>query len=76
MKLYNTTNGIVIEQNENFYLVKEDWNNFINNDAVLEKATAAITTATSVDKTAMGLRSNVLPQHGRQAGRKQSRRWC
>ena len=53
MKLYNTTNGIVIEQNEKFYLVKEYWNNFINDDAVLQKATAAIASATVVDKSAI-----------------------
>ncbi len=61
MKLYNTTNGIVIEQNEKFYLVKEDWNTFINDDAVLQKATAAIATATAIDKSAI---ENVLPTIG------------
>jgi 2-dehydro-3-deoxy-D-arabinonate dehydratase len=61
MKLYNTTNGIVIEQKEKFYLAKEDWNNFINDDAVLQKSTAAITTATPVDKSAV---ENLLPTIG------------
>ncbi|MBP6022524.1 fumarylacetoacetate hydrolase family protein [Ferruginibacter sp.] len=61
MKLYNTTNGIIIEQNEKFYLLKEDWNTFINNDAVLQKATAAIATATAVDKSAI---ANLLPTIG------------
>ena len=61
MKLYNTTNGIVIEQNEKLFLIKEDWNNFINDDNVLQKATAAIATATPVDKTAL---NNLLPTIG------------
>jgi 2-dehydro-3-deoxy-D-arabinonate dehydratase len=61
MKLYNTPNGILIEQNEKFYLAKEDWNNFINDDDVLQKATAAIINATPVDKAAM---ENVLPTIG------------
>lgn len=61
MKLYNTTNGIVIEQNEKFYLIKEDWNLFINDDGVLQKATAAIMASTTVDKTAV---ENVLPVIG------------
>jgi 2-dehydro-3-deoxy-D-arabinonate dehydratase len=61
MKLYNTTNGIIIEQNEKFYLVKANWNNFINDDAILQKATAAIATATAVDKSAL---ANVLPTIG------------
>jgi 2-dehydro-3-deoxy-D-arabinonate dehydratase len=61
MKVYNTTNGIVIEQNEKFYLIKEDWNTFINDDAVLKKATAAIATATAIDKLVI---ANVLPTIG------------
>lgn len=61
MKLYNTINGIVIEQNEKFYLVKEDWNTFINNDAVQQKATAAIVTASAIDKSAI---ANLLPTIG------------
>ena len=61
MKLYNTTNGIVIEQNEKVFLLKENWNNFINDDAVLQKATAAIATATAVDKSAI---ANLLPTIG------------
>ena len=61
MKLYNTTNGIVIEQNEKFYLVKEEWNNFINDDNVLQKSTDAIATATPVDKSAV---NNLLPTIG------------
>lgn len=61
MKLYNTTDGIVIEQNEKFYLIKEDWNNFINDDALLQKATAVIAAATIVDKNAI---ENLLPVIG------------
>jgi 2-dehydro-3-deoxy-D-arabinonate dehydratase len=61
MKLYNTTNGIIIEQNDKFFLLKESWENFINNDAVLQKAIAAISTATTVDKSAL---ANVLPTIG------------
>jgi 2-dehydro-3-deoxy-D-arabinonate dehydratase len=61
MKLYNTSNGIVIEQNEKFYLVNKDWNNFINDDDVLQKATAAIATATTVDALAI---KSLLPTIG------------
>ncbi len=50
MKLYNTTKGIVIEQDTNLYLVREDWSNFINDDKVLEKAAAAMVTAARIDK--------------------------
>jgi 2-dehydro-3-deoxy-D-arabinonate dehydratase len=61
MKLYNTTNGILVEENEQFYLLKEDWNNFINDDAVLQKATVAMATATTVDESAI---TNLLPTIG------------
>ena len=61
MKLYNTANGIVIEQNEKFYLVKEDWNIFINDDNALQNATAVIATAATVDASAI---KDVLPVIG------------
>jgi 2-dehydro-3-deoxy-D-arabinonate dehydratase len=61
MKLYNTPNGIVIEQNGQQYLVKEEWNNFINDDNVLQKAITAIASATITDKTAI---ENLLPTIG------------
>lgn len=43
MKLYKTKKGIVIEKEENYYLIQDqDWDNYINDDhlyAKLEKAT-------------------------------------
>ncbi len=61
MKLYNTPNGIVIEQNSNFYLVKEDWGNFINDENVLVKATALIKVLQPADAA---LIENLLPVIG------------
>ncbi len=38
MKLYKTNNGIVIEQNEKFFLLNdENWDSFINDDNLSEK---------------------------------------
>jgi 2-dehydro-3-deoxy-D-arabinonate dehydratase len=38
MKIYKTREGIVLEKNEKFFLVKnEDWDLFINDDRLLEK---------------------------------------
>lgn len=38
MKVYKTTQGILIEHQESFYLLKdEDWDSFINNDGLYEK---------------------------------------
>jgi 2-dehydro-3-deoxy-D-arabinonate dehydratase len=61
MKLYNTVNGIIIEQNKKFFLIKADWNTFINDNTVLQKATAAISNATPTDATAI---NNLLPTIG------------
>lgn len=46
MKLYHSIHGIIIEQNNHFYVTRGDWNTFINDDDVFQKATAAIKTAT------------------------------
>jgi 2-dehydro-3-deoxy-D-arabinonate dehydratase len=38
MKLYRTKTGIVIEKNDQFYLVQnENWDTFINDDMLIEK---------------------------------------
>ncbi|MDZ7693949.1 MAG: fumarylacetoacetate hydrolase family protein [Balneolaceae bacterium] len=37
MKVYNTTNGILIDTGENHYLISEDWDSFINDDNLLDK---------------------------------------
>lgn len=42
MKLFKTTSAIVIERDTQFFSVKEDWDSFINDDSLLEKATDLI----------------------------------
>jgi 2-dehydro-3-deoxy-D-arabinonate dehydratase len=43
MKIYKTRSGIVIESTNQFYLLKnEDWDTFINDDNLFNKATTAI----------------------------------
>lgn len=61
MKLYNTANGIVIENNDRFGLIKQDWEKFINDDKVFEKATEALASGTAVNKTAI---DTLLPVMG------------
>ena len=50
MKIYKTKTGIVIEnENENkFFLVKDDWDAFINDDDILQKARNAIASLPAV----------------------------
>jgi len=64
MKLYKTGNGIVIEKNENFYLVQnENWDVFINDDKLSEKIDDLILVLKKRDKTVL---ENLLPPIGSQ----------
>lgn len=61
MKLYNSKNGVVVEQDGKLYLVKGDWGSFINDDNVVQKAAAAIADAKPVEATAI---DHLLPVIG------------
>jgi 2-dehydro-3-deoxy-D-arabinonate dehydratase len=37
MKLFKTKNGIIIQKENNFYLVKENWDYFVNDDNLFDK---------------------------------------
>ncbi len=51
MKLYNASNGTVIEENGNFFAVQAKWENLINDDDAFQTATALIKDATAGDST-------------------------
>ena len=62
MKVYKTKTGIVLEENDNFYPVpNEDWNVFINDDDLLEKARRLITSLKAGDAS---LVNDLLPPIG------------
>lgn len=63
MKVYNTAAGIVLEKEEGFFLVKEEWDSFINDDNLFEKAEQLTRTLTPGDKT---LLEGILPPAGNQ----------
>jgi len=45
MKIYKTKSGIVLEKEEQFFLLKdENWDSFINDDAVFQKTTKLLST--------------------------------
>ena len=51
MKVFKTAAGIVIEKEAQFYLLKdENWDSFINDDNILQKATSLIATLTAAGK--------------------------
>ncbi|MFL5772637.1 MAG: fumarylacetoacetate hydrolase family protein [Flavisolibacter sp.] len=48
MKIYRSKSGIVIERDEKYFLVKDaDWESYINDDNLLQKAEKSIATAIS-----------------------------
>ena len=44
MKAYKTTSGIVIEQENSFYRIEKNWDDFINNDSVYSDSILMIKT--------------------------------
>ena len=51
MKLYKTQTGIVIEKENKFYTIQEDWEIFVNDDSLnnkLEKITSSNSSSTSI----------------------------
>lgn len=49
MKVYNTAKGILLESENCFYLINENWDDFINDDNVLEKAKDIVTKSSKID---------------------------
>lgn len=55
MNIYKTPPGIVLQKEEQFYLLEnENWDTFINDDNLLQKAEQQITNLPTVDRDATG----------------------
>ena len=66
MKIYNTTQGILIESESGFFLLDADWDAFVNDDHLFEKLKQ---TAEAEDLVSNGeelLNKNLLPPIGNQ----------
>lgn len=61
MRAYNTTNGIILEKEGQYRLLKEEWTSFINDDEVLQKATAVFSNGNKTDASAI---TALLPPMG------------
>ena len=61
MKLYNTSNGTVIEANEKFYAVTANWEKLVNDDDAFQSAAALIKDTTPGNSS---LVENLLPVIG------------
>ena len=49
MKVYKTKTGIVIEKENNFYLSKDEWDSFINDDHLFQKIEELIQSSGAID---------------------------
>ena len=66
MKLYKTTNGIIVESNEGFFQTNiQNWDKFINDDCLLKKISLLVKTADAV-KTNPVIESQILAPVGKQ----------
>lgn len=61
MKLYKTKTGIVIEKDNKFYSVNENWDSFINNDNILQRLEQLTSKLNAGEKS---LINEVLPPIG------------
>ena len=60
MKVYNTTKGLLLESDNSFYQVNEDWDVFINDDNVLEKAKNIVAKSSKIDNAADLIANHLL----------------
>jgi len=49
MKIYKTKSGIVIEKNNQFFLLKDDWDSFINDDNLFQKVEKFMQSSTPIE---------------------------
>jgi 2-dehydro-3-deoxy-D-arabinonate dehydratase len=60
MKVYNTTKGILLESDNSFFLVNENWDVFINDDNVLNKAKEIISKNSKIDNAEDLIKNHLL----------------
>jgi 2-dehydro-3-deoxy-D-arabinonate dehydratase len=62
MKIYKTESGILINQNDSFYLLKdEEWDSFINDDNLLPKAKDVISSQDPIENGEGLIENELLP---------------
>lgn len=66
MKIYKTKQGILIEQGSLFYLIQEDWDNFINNDNLYSELSERLKNLTPFPDSKTILKNEVLAPLGTQ----------
>jgi 2-dehydro-3-deoxy-D-arabinonate dehydratase len=66
MKVYKTRSGIVVEFEDSFFLLQEDWDTFINDDDVMLKARSLLRSSTPDPSLKKYIDSELLPPIGSQ----------
>jgi 2-dehydro-3-deoxy-D-arabinonate dehydratase len=66
MKIYKTKTGIVIEKDNNFYLSKEDWDLFINDDDLFQKIEKLIQSSNEIENGNKIIEEEILAPIGSQ----------
>ena len=66
MKIYKTKQGILIEQEDKFYLIQQDWDSYINNDDILSDTLKQIKNLVPVSDPGEILKKDVLAPIGTQ----------
>lgn len=62
MKIYKTKSGILINQNDSFYLLEdEEWDSFINDDNLLRKTEDLISSENPIDNGEKLIENELLP---------------
>ncbi len=61
MRVYKTTSGIVIEQENKFFLLKEDWDTFINDDTLFSQLQKVSSSQKPNDQGAELINNTILP---------------
>lgn len=64
MKLYKTQTGIVIEKDAELFLIKDNWDSFINDDNLFDKATKVIRSASEIKNESEIFKDQLLPPVG------------
>lgn len=66
MKIYNTNRGIIIENKNKFYLSKENWDTFINDDHLFQKIERFIQSSNEIENANKIIEEEILPPVGSQ----------
>ena len=66
MKIYKTNQGVLIENDNKFYLTDKEWDSFIIDDDIYDNTLSLISALDPIENSAAILNSSLMPPVGRQ----------